>query len=145
MPPEDQPAPPGEAGSYGERRWQKDGQRAGVQIIHVAAPHYPSQVAERIIRASLPAFRRCYGGGLERDERLAGTVGLRLRLGSDGQVADATRIPDQTSLPDPQVVECLIAQQRTTVLPAPEPGSDIIEYQLLLKLEPVPPWQSDIR
>lgn len=51
-----------------------------------------------------PALVACYEPALRRDPQLWGRVALRLSLGDDGEVQQAS--PVETQFPDPEVTEC---------------------------------------
>jgi hypothetical protein len=63
----------------------------------------PAEAAASL-QAWAPALVACYEPALRRDPQLWGRVALRLSLGDDGEVQQAS--PVETQFPDPEVTEC---------------------------------------
>jgi hypothetical protein len=64
-----------------------------------------------------PALGRCYDAGLLRNPELAGIVVIRFIIQQDGSVPLV--VLDDTSLPDPNVIECMVPEFARLVFPAP--------------------------
>jgi hypothetical protein len=88
----------------------------------------PPEVIQQRIRASYSAFRRCYEGGLARDPKLSGRVQVRFVIGHAGQVSDVT--DHGSTLPDPEVVACVVDRFKTLEFPAPKETIVTVVYPI---------------
>ena len=81
-------------------------------------------VARRILRQRLYGYvRMCYDSGLNRKSMLRGTVTARQLLRTDGSVADVS--DDGSSLPDAQVVDCVLKGLSRPAFPDPAAGTSV--------------------
>ncbi len=81
------------------------------------------------VRRVFGRLRHCYERGLERDASLAGRVTVRFVIGRDGIVASAQ--DGGSTLPDPQVVACVVGCFPGIDLPEPEGGIVTVVYPIL--------------
>jgi hypothetical protein len=101
------------------------------------------EVIQSKIRERLPLAHKCYEAGLARDPKLEGRVLVRLLIGRDGKVAeaspataDAAKTADVITpgdapappMPDAKVTACVVDVLRQTVFPAPEGGTVTVVY-----------------
>lgn len=86
------------------------------------------ELIQNVVRANFGRFRTCYEAGLERNAKLQGTVTVKYVIGLDGhtqEVADGG-----SSLPDPQVVQCVLAGFGELSYPAPQGGYVTVVYPI---------------
>jgi hypothetical protein len=77
----------------------------------------PPEVIQRVARQNYATFQHCYAAGRARAPALKGRVSVWLVIGLDGHVAQA--LDGGSTLPDPEVVQCVIEGFRGLVFPAP--------------------------
>lgn len=107
----------------------------------------PPQAIQGAIRERFPLVAKCYEAGLARDPKLAGRVLVRLVIGPDGKVTDASAVtgdaaktadvmtPGDAPLPplqDTKVTACVVDVLRQTVFPAPDGGPVTVVYPVTL-------------
>lgn len=80
----------------------------------------PAEVIQRIVRQNFAKFRRCYEIGLRSSPSLAGSVTTGFVIGRDGLVANASNAG--SSMPDLDVVSCVVRAFATLKFPQPEDG-----------------------
>jgi len=88
---------------------------------------------QAIVRDGYGVFRKCYEAGLARDPNLEGRVTVRFVIGRDGKVI-ASKEQDPT-LPDDEVVQCVVEGFKTLVFPAPEGGIVTVVYPIMFSPE----------
>lgn len=72
---------------------------------------------ERALAQNAVAFRRCYDRGLQENPRLRGKVRIRIVVLPDGR---ASVRDEQSDLPDPEVVACVVRRWREVPLGKPD-------------------------
>jgi hypothetical protein len=77
----------------------------------------PPEVIQRVARQNYSIFQRCYAQGVARTPALQGRVAVWLVIGLDGRVAQA--LDGGSTLPDAEVVRCVVEGFRGLVFPAP--------------------------
>jgi hypothetical protein len=83
----------------------------------------PGEAADRLVRGRLRAARMCYRLRSPALPDLAGSVDVRLMVGSDGLAPRATKA--HAALPDPRVVECVIRAFDGIRFPSPGHASTL--------------------
>jgi hypothetical protein len=90
----------------------------------------PPGEIQRIVRENFGAFRICYESGLKKNAKLEGRVMARFVIGRDGTV---TKVTDEGStLPDPDVVACVLKAFNQLKFPKPEGGIVTVVYPIML-------------
>ncbi|APR84326.1 Hypothetical protein A7982_09675 [Minicystis rosea] len=93
----------------------------------------PPEVIQRIVRRQFGRARLCYENGLRRNPSLAGRVSVRFVIGRDGTVQSAA--DGGSSLPDSEVVSCVVRSFFGLTFPEPEGGVVSVTYPLLFSNE----------
>lgn len=94
----------------------------------------PPEVIQKTVRDNYALVRQCYSAGLGRTPNLTGRIVVRFVIARDGSVAEVVA-SDGTSLPDAQVVDCVLAAFRQLKFPQPEGGIVSVVYPLQLSPE----------
>ena len=84
---------------------------------------------QRVVRSEWERFRGCYEDGLRRSPSLAGRVSVRFIIERDGSLRDVA--PEAPTMPDPEVVSCVVARFATLRFPPPHGGVVIVTYPIL--------------
>jgi hypothetical protein len=84
---------------------------------------------QEVVRARYDLFRSCYESGLARSPDVGGRVAVRFVIGRDGSVSYA--IPICTSMPDPEVVRCVVQHYRALHFPKPAGGIVTVVYPIM--------------
>ena len=79
--------------------------------------------------ASFGIMRRCYENGMQRNSKLSGTITTKFVIGEDGAVKLAAVA--STSLPDAEVVRCVVDAFGHLVFPHPEGGMVAVVYPIM--------------
>lgn len=90
----------------------------------------PPEAVRKVVRANFGRFRLCYEHGLRANPALAGRVAVRFVIGRDGSVSSAA--DGGSSVPDPNVVTCIVRAFYGLSFPQPEGGIVTVTYPLLL-------------
>ena len=90
----------------------------------------PAEVIQRIVRQRFGQFRLCYENGLRHNPALAGRVVVRFIIGRDGAVQSSA--DGGSTLPDPEVVSCIVRAFYGLSFPAPEDGIVTSTYPIVL-------------
>lgn len=91
----------------------------------------PPEVIRRVVRQNMGRFRQCYERGLSSNPALEGRVTVKFVIGQTGGVTSA--MDDGSSLPDREVVQCIVRQYGMLSFPAPEGGVVTVRYPLDLR------------
>jgi beta-lactamase regulating signal transducer with metallopeptidase domain len=86
------------------------------------------EVIQNVVRRNFGLFRTCYEAGLKRNAKLQGTVTVKYIIALDGttqMTADGG-----SDLPDPQVVQCVIAGFGGLSYPPPQGGYVTVVYPI---------------
>lgn len=89
----------------------------------------PESIA-RVVKQNAGRIRACYGEGLERDPKLAGVVRVKLVIGATGAVVTAQDAA--STLPDREVVSCIVRAVGSLTFAQPEGGIVIVTYPMTL-------------
>ncbi len=89
----------------------------------------PPEVIQRIVRQSFGRLRLCYENGRRKDPTLTGRVVVRFVIDPNGDVAQANKTTG-TTLPDPDVVRCVVRSFDTLSFPQPSAGSVDVVYPI---------------
>jgi hypothetical protein len=81
---------------------------------------FSDAVIRTIVKRHGDAYQRCHAEGLARDPRLEGRVVARFVIGRDGAPVDVAN--DGSTLPDKQVVACVLAEVGRLRFPPREAG-----------------------
>jgi len=81
-------------------------------------------------------FNACYEAGLRRNRSLSGVAVLRIVVAEDGMVLDAE--DDGSSVPDGDVMRCLIREARTIVFPKEAGGTSTVLFPIELRIQNKP-------
>jgi len=86
------------------------------------------EVIQDVVRRNFGLFRTCYESGLERNAKLQGTVTVKYVINLDG----TTQMADDggSNLPDPQVVQCVVAGFARLSYPPPQGGYVTVIYPI---------------
>ncbi len=85
-------------------------------------------VIQRIVRSRFDQYQRCYEAALSRKPDLRGRVTIRFVIGADGSVSDLR--DDGSTLPDPEVVACVMKGFAGLSFPVPEGGPVTVVYPI---------------
>lgn len=96
----------------------------------VVAGRLPPEIVARVVRQNAGRIRVCYGEGLKRDPRLAGTVRVRFVIDRSGSVVTAQDAA--STLPDREVVACIARAFGSLAFPQPEGGIVVVTYPMTL-------------
>jgi tetratricopeptide (TPR) repeat protein len=88
----------------------------------------PAEVIQRIVRQNFGRFRMCYEGGLAQNPKLEGRVVTRFVIDRGGQVANA--VNGGSTVPNAQLVSCVIGAFYSLQFPAPETGLVTVVYPI---------------
>ncbi|MGO8999889.1 MAG: M56 family metallopeptidase [Polyangiaceae bacterium] len=86
------------------------------------------EAIQTTVRGSFGAFKTCYEAGLKRDPKLTGTVNVKSTFGGDGAVKDAA--DENSTLPDKDVVACVVGEFRKLTFPTGPAGTVTIVYPI---------------
>ena len=86
------------------------------------------EVIQDVVRQSFGRFRTCYESGLQRDAKLQGTVTVKYVINLDGSTQQTS--DDGSTLPDPQVVQCVVAGFARLTYPPPQGGYVTVVYPI---------------
>jgi hypothetical protein len=100
-------------------------------------------VIQKIVREAYNGFRTCYEQGLARDPGLEGSVIVRFVINGRGTTERIAVIPRPqrgasprpdglgTTLPDQEVVACIVNHYKTLKFPQPEGGIVTVVYPIM--------------
>ena len=88
----------------------------------------PAEVIQVVVRKHFESYRACYEAGRARDPRLAGIVNVEYVIGEDGATRDAKN--SGSTLPDAEVVACVVDVFGTVRYPPPEGGIVSVVYPI---------------
>ncbi len=94
----------------------------------------PPEVINRITRQNFGRFRLCYQTGLDKDPTLRGTVTTHFVIDGKGAVAKSEPAVSATTMPDPDVVVCVVKGFLT--LSFPQPAAGVVNVTFPLTFEP---------
>jgi hypothetical protein len=86
----------------------------------------PEQI-NRVVRANQEAIRHCYTIASQREPTLRGTILVEWRIDVEGHVTSARL--ECTTMAEPAVAECVLAQVRRWIFPEPEGGEVRVSYR----------------
>jgi TonB family protein len=89
----------------------------------------PPEVIQRIIRQNYGIFRACYEAGLAKQSDLEGRVIVRFVIERDGSVSDVR--DERSTIPDPDVVACVIGSFGKLKFPEPDGGFVTVVYPIM--------------
>jgi tetratricopeptide (TPR) repeat protein len=96
----------------------------------------PPEAIQRIVRQNYGRFRACYERGLLRNPRIGGRVTARFKIRGDGSVVNIEN--GGSSLPDADVVRCVLDAFGALSFPQPEGGTVTVVYPILFSPEDAP-------
>lgn len=96
----------------------------GVGVARIA----PAEI-QRVVRGRFDIFRKCYEDGLRVNPNLEGKVVVRFVIDRQGYVASATDAG--STIPDPQVVDCVVRGYTSLVFPKPDGGIVTVVYPII--------------
>ncbi|MDI1444907.1 AgmX/PglI C-terminal domain-containing protein [Polyangium sp. 6x1] len=130
-PPADTPPHPEAKAPPAEAKAEAPNPKADV-IGALDAPEGKLEPAEiqKVIRGNFKALRACYEEGLQKNPNLEGRIGIRFVIGKDGKPGSISE-DTQSTLPDPDVVKCVLAAVETLTFPAPEGGVVKVVYPIM--------------
>lgn len=118
--------------------------------VNEATPALPQQLPplqiQSTIRSNYPVFRACYDRGLRNNPSLKGRVVVRFVVVSDGHVSEARALyetvpaqpelpadadPNVTTLPDTEVVNCMVDAYRALTFPPFQDKQATVVYPLV--------------
>lgn len=118
--------------------------RGGLGIVGGTVPtaarpanvgYLPKEEIQKVVRSAHPEVRKCYEAGLGRDAGLTGRVTVRFVIEPDGSVKNAGHDEEKTTLPDDDVVTCVVASMKNLRFPQPEGGRVFVVYPFRLEPE----------
>ncbi len=86
------------------------------------------EVIQDVVRRNFGQFRSCYEDGLKRNAKLQGTATVKYVINPDGNTQQAA--DEGSSLPDPQVVQCVVAGFAHLSYPPPQGGYVTVVYPI---------------
>ncbi len=126
---------PGQIGATGSRLLASHTTR--VPSMHSTPPtvtgHLAPELIQRTVRQNYGRFRMCYERGLMRNPNLAGRVAVRFAIDSEGQVMHAS--VGESSLPDSEVVSCVVSAYYGLSFPSREHGLVTVVYPIAFSPE----------
>ena len=84
------------------------------------------EVIQDVVRSNFGRFRTCYESGLQRNAKLQGTVTVKYVINPDGSTQAAA--DDGSTMPDTQVVQCVVAGFGLLTYPPPQGGYVTVVY-----------------
>jgi beta-lactamase regulating signal transducer with metallopeptidase domain len=96
----------------------------------------PPESVQAVVRQNFGAFRTCYESGLQQNAKLAGTVAVQFVINQDGGVQGASVATGQgadsaaTTLPDTNVVQCVVGGFGKLSFPPPQGGYVTVIYPI---------------
>lgn len=93
----------------------------------------PPQVIQRIVRQNHGRFRLCYERGLGANPSLSGRVNVRFVIGRNGAVSNVSNAG--SSLPNGEVVSCVVRAFYGLSFPKPEGGLVTVSYPIAFSPE----------
>jgi hypothetical protein len=100
-------------------------------VVPVPQDDHPapnSQEIQAAVDGRSAEIRECYMMGTFRDSQLEGTVHVRFTIESTGKVTDTADVG--SSIPDPQVVQCVLGVFATLEFPAGRYYPTEVEYPI---------------
>lgn len=85
----------------------------------VVKPGLEPALIQKIVRGDFDRFRKCYEAGLGRNRELQGKVTVKFEIDLEGHVTSAEDV--HSTMPDAEVVRCVIDGYRTLRFPKPTP------------------------
>jgi hypothetical protein len=127
-----QPADAGSASSVGNTLGEEPqsnpvGERDGGAVGTLSR-----DVIQKTVRAGLPRAKLCYESALRKEPGLKGRVLTRFVIDPSGHVSSA-QSTDQTTMPNPDVVACVVGVFKSLVFPPPEGGSVTVAYPFVFQ------------
>lgn len=99
-------------------------QQARVRMERLdSTPGLPPEVIQRIVRQNFGRFRLCYQRGLERRPDLSGRVTVKFSIDRSGKVVSSS--DGGSTLPDKQVVTCMVQSFNALSFPEPLDGKTV--------------------
>jgi hypothetical protein len=86
------------------------------------------EVIQNIVRSHFGEYRTCYEEGLKRSAKLQGRVTVKFIIGLDGTTQMTA--DEGSDLPDPQVVQCVVAGFAKLSFPPPQGGYVTVVYPI---------------
>lgn len=93
----------------------------------------PPQIIQRIVRQNHGRFRLCYERGLGANPSLSGRVNVRFVIGRNGAVSNVSNAG--SSLPNGEVVNCVVRAFYGLSFPQPEGGLVTVSYPIAFSPE----------
>ena len=87
------------------------------------------ELIQSVVRRGFGDFRLCYEQGMKRNPKLAGRVATKFLIRIDGRVS--TSELDCTTLPDDEVVDCIVHRFAQFVFPPPDGGPVAVVYPIM--------------
>jgi hypothetical protein len=84
------------------------------------------EVIQNVVRQNFGRFRTCYEAGLQRNPKLQGKVTVKYVIGLDGTTQMTA--DEGSDIPDPQVVQCVVAGFAQLSYPPPQGGYVTVVY-----------------
>ena len=89
----------------------------------------PPEEIQRTVRQNFGRFRVCYERALQRNAALMGKVVVKFVINRDGAVGAVSR-DEKTTMPDEEVVSCVVEAFRTITYPPPDGGIVTVVYPI---------------
>ena len=89
----------------------------------------PLEIVRRIVRRSFGRIRYCYERGLQKDPKLQGRITVKFVIDPSGKVTKASKGPS-TTLPDADVVQCVVRSFESMLFPRPQGGAVVVDYPI---------------
>ncbi|AKU95094.1 Regulatory sensor-transducer, BlaR1/MecR1 family [Labilithrix luteola] len=86
------------------------------------------EVIQGVVRAEFGRFRTCYETGVVKDAKLAGEVHVKYTIDENGTVTDAA--VDHSTIPDQDVVACVVSAFNKLTYPKPSGGVVTVVYPI---------------
>jgi hypothetical protein len=102
-----------------------DGRDSGTTPVN---GRLPPAVIQHIVRENFPRLRLCYENGMRRNANLMGRITTQFVIDRAGMVSAAQAVC--TSLPDPEVVRCVVDGFRGLAFPPPDGGMVTVVYPI---------------
>jgi hypothetical protein len=110
------------------REASKAAQQGATSSIRNADGRLAPEVIQQVVRQSFGTFRACYESGLEQNSKLEGTVTVKYVINPDGTVQGAA--DDHSTLPNADVIQCIVGGFGRLTYPAPEGGYVTVVYPI---------------
>jgi beta-lactamase regulating signal transducer with metallopeptidase domain len=110
------------------REASEGAQQGATTPLRFANGRLAPEVIQQVVRQNFGAFRACYESGLQKNSKLEGRVTVKYVINPDGTVQGAA--DEHSTLPDGEVVHCVVGGFAALTYPPPEGGYVTVVYPI---------------